>query len=243
MVARMVQDLQAALSVPRLEAYRSPGGSDLDMVVNYLWNIDLAEAMVPSLHAFEVTLRNAIHNAMTQVHDTDLWFFKPGILEPNQLKDLASAYGRVSKRPQPISGRLVAALMFGFWSALLNAPYEQRIWAPNGYASLYLAFPHATNQTGSRLTRREIHDRLQVINEFRNRVVHYEKVYEWDYIKGNPNAPLPRSADQDHRDIHEAIRWISPALHEVIHAVDNFDDAWASRPRVEADLRSRLGIP
>ena len=46
MVAQMVVDLYGSLSRPRLEAYRPTGGSDLDMVVNYFWNIDLAEAIV-----------------------------------------------------------------------------------------------------------------------------------------------------------------------------------------------------
>jgi hypothetical protein len=242
-VARMVADLKASLSHPRLESYRPSHGSDLDMVVNYFWNIDLAEALVPSLHALEVALRNAIHTSMTIAHDNnDLWFFIPGLLEPNQLKDLGTAYGRVYKKPQPISGRLVAALMFGFWSTLLNSPYEQRLWSPNNFASLYATFPHTASVSGRLLTRKEIQERFQMINEFRNRVFHYERIYSWDYIRGNPLAPIPRTAEQDHRDIHEALQWISPTLHQAIHAVDNFAAAWNSRAQVELDLKKRLGV-
>lgn len=242
MVAKMVADLRASLSQPRLEAYRPAGGSDLDMVVNYFWNIDLAEAIVPSLHALEVALRNAIHTTMTQLYNNDMWFFIEGVLEPQQLKDFADAYRRVYKKPVPISGRVVAQLMFGFWTALLHAPYEQRIWSPNNFATLYIAFPHATNASGAMLTRREIHDRFQMINEFRNRVFHYEKLYDWGYIRGDPNRPIARTADQDHADINAALKWISPTLHQAIHAVDNFAQSWNSRPQVEADLKQRLGI-
>jgi len=213
------------------------------MIVNYFWNIDLAEALVPSLHSFEVAVRNAIHNAMTGAYGTDMWFFEEGVLEPQQLKDFATAYGRVYKKPAPISGRIVAQLMFGFWTSLLNAPYEQRIWSPNNYRTLYVAFPYATQASGARLTRLHIHDRLQMINEFRNRVFHYERLYEWNYTKGNPRLVNIRTADQDHAAIHDALKWLSPTLHEAIHAVDNFTNAWNSRSQVERDIKLRLGLP
>lgn len=231
------------MSYPRLEAYRYPGGSDLDMVVNYFWNIDLAEAIVPSLHALEVALRNTIHATMTQVHaNNDMWFFVEGVLEPQQLKAFAEAYRQVYKKPAPISGRVVAQLMFGFWTAMLHAPYEQKIWSPNSFTALYAAFPYATKSSGARLSRHEIHDRFQLINEFRNRVFHYEKLYDWSYIRGDPNRPIARTADQDHADIHDALRWISPTLHQAIHAVDDFAQAWNSRTLVETKLKQRLGI-
>jgi hypothetical protein len=235
----MVKDLQTALSESRLEAYRQPGGSDLDMVVNYLWNIDLAEAILPSLHAFEITLRNAIHNALTASEGTDLWFFKPGLLKPDQLEDFVEAYQRVYKKPEPISGRIVASLMFGFWAALLNNPYEERIWKPNGFAALYQVFPHSFKSKGTHFSRREIHDRVARINTFRNRVFHYEKIYEWWDTRQNP--AVIRHAIQDHHDIHEALRWLNPTMHEAIHAVDDFPRAWSSRSRVEDELKRRLG--
>lgn len=195
MVAQLVSDLKSAFSEPRIEAYRELGASDLDMVVNYFWNIVLAEAVVPCLHAFEICLRSSIHNAVSVANGSnELWYFTPGILEPNQLKDVATAYGRVYKKGQPVTDRLVASLMFGFWSSLLNAPYEQVIWSPNSFATLYAAFPNAYNTKGSLITRDEIQQRLQLINEFRNRVFHHEKIYRWNYTRGNPKAPIARTA-------------------------------------------------
>lgn len=92
------------------------------------------------------------------------------------------------------------------------------------------------------LSRREIHNRLQMINEFRNRVFHYEKLYEWSYIRGDPNRPIARTADQDHADIHSALKWVSPTLHQAIQAFDDFNQVWHGRSQVEADLTQRLGI-
>jgi len=247
MVAQIVTDLQASFSQARLEAYRQPGGTDLDMVVNYLWNIDLAEAILPSLHVFEIGLRNAIHNALTVSEGTDMWFFKEGLLKPAELKDFVEAYDRVYKKPQPISGRIVSQLMFGFWTALLNRPYETRIWLPDGFTTLYQVFPHAEKSPGTNFSRKEIHERVQTINSFRNRVFHYEKIYEWNNnhgrqdSNGNPIINM-RTTQEDHEDIHEALQWINPTLHETIHAVDSFPTAWAGRAQVEIDLKVRLGL-
>ncbi len=44
----------------RLENYRA-GGSDLDMVDNYFYNLELSEALYPALQAFEIALSNSIN--------------------------------------------------------------------------------------------------------------------------------------------------------------------------------------
>ncbi len=81
MSAQFVSDLYFALSIDRLEAYRSANGSDLEMLTNYFWNIDLIEALVPCLHAVELALRNSIHAALTTQYGTEMWFYQPGVLE------------------------------------------------------------------------------------------------------------------------------------------------------------------
>lgn len=66
MVAQFVADLELPLSRIRLENYRPLHGADLDMVVNYFLNIELSEALYPTLQAFEVALRNSVHRALSQ---------------------------------------------------------------------------------------------------------------------------------------------------------------------------------
>ncbi len=245
MVAQHFSDLEAVLSKPRLDAYKEPGGSDLDTIVNYLWNIDLAEAFVPSLHAVEIALRNAIHNVMTKRAGDSMWFFEKKLLRPAELEDFVAAYEKVYKKPEPIDGLIVSQCMFGFWTALLSNPYDEPIWKPHGYKALYEAFPGAVNANakGNNISRNEISERFVLINRFRNRVFHYEKIYEWKYIKNDPNNPALRTAAQDHHDIHEALKWLSPTLDSTIHAVDNFTDAWNGRAQVETELKARLSLP
>jgi hypothetical protein len=64
---QFVLDLYLPLSKVRLEEYRSKvdPSSDLEMITNYFWDIDIAEAMVPSLHAVELAVRNSIHTVLS----------------------------------------------------------------------------------------------------------------------------------------------------------------------------------
>ena len=226
MVSQFVSDLYLPLSQVRLEGYRPQGGSDLDMVTNYFWNIALAEALVPSLHAIELAVRNSMHSALTHLHGSEMWFYQPGLLESGQLAGFAAALRAVANKPPPLAGRLVAELSFGFWVTLLSAPYEQRIWQPNNYALLAAVFPHATS-----VSRKQIHERLNTIRELRNRVFHYEPIwYRQDLL-------------QVHTSIHEVIRWISATLHSIIHAVDTFPNVHGGRAQAESDIKSHLGIP
>jgi len=43
---------------------KASGGRHLDALVLYRWNLELCEALLPCLHAAELTLKNAIHQAM-----------------------------------------------------------------------------------------------------------------------------------------------------------------------------------
>lgn len=226
MVAQFVSDLHRALSHDRLEAYRGPvGAGDLEMLTNSFWNIDLAEALVPCLHALEVALRNSIHTVFTQEYDTDMWFYRPGLLESGQLNQVAGALRDVAKQPPLLSGKIVAALNFGFWVALLSDRYQRPIWQPNNYRLLHQVFPNAVG-----LQRHVAHNRLNDIRDLRNRTFHYEAIWYRHNLR------------QEHTDIHQVIEWISPTLHRAIHAVDHFPAILNGKSQVEADLKRHLGI-
>lgn len=81
----MVSSLIPALALPlpsvRLEAYRPVGASDLEMMVNYLWNIELSEALYPCLQSFEVALRNSIHASLSDHFQNEFWFDQGILLE------------------------------------------------------------------------------------------------------------------------------------------------------------------
>ena len=227
MVAQLVRDLHLPLSEIRLETYRPPNGSDVEMVTNYFWDVALAEALLPALHGVELVLRNSIHAEMTRRHGSPMWFYQPGVLEPGQLGQLATALRQLADRKTtPTDGHIVAELTFGFWVSLISDPYQQRLWQPNRYALLASVFPNAVG-----LSRQQIHRRYNLIRrELRNRVFHHEAI--WD----RPNLR------QEHADILTAIAWISPTFGHAIRGMDRFPFVLGNRSRFQVDLRRHLGV-
>ncbi|MBA2518509.1 MAG: hypothetical protein H0V24_02480 [Chloroflexia bacterium] len=225
MSAQFVSDLYFALSRDRLEAYRSANGSDLEMLTNYFWNIDLIEALVPCLHAVELALRNSIHAALTTQYGTEMWFYQPGVLESSELIQLGKAFQYAARKPPLVAGKIVAALSFGFWLALLAGRYEQRLWQPNNFALQKIVFPHA-----NRNSQQQISQRFETIAKLRNRCFHHEGIW------------YRTTLQQEHADIHQAIEWVSPTLQMAIQSVDNFSIVLAGRDQVKADLAQRFGL-
>ncbi|MFT4040126.1 MAG: hypothetical protein QM692_18240 [Thermomicrobiales bacterium] len=223
-----MHDLQDALSRTRLETYRSEDDptSDLDMITNYFWDLDLAEALVPSLHAVELAVRNSMHRVLSRKMGTEMWFYVPGLLRSTQLEMLASGLEKLArKRHDATADRIVSALPMGFWVSMLTGPYEQPLWRPDGYRLLFEVFPHA----GS-VTRKQIHTRLDGIRDLRNRVFHHQHI--WD------RSDLPH----EHHQIHEVVNWISPTLALAVQAVDDFPAIYAGRTGVRERLKANLDL-
>lgn len=235
MVNRFTWNLHTPLSKVRLERYRpkdafgQPFGSDLDMLTNYFWNIALCEAIYPSLNTIEVALRNTIHSTLTYQYHTDEWWHEPRLLLPAQYDTIADmeqdylAKNQIAITP----GRVISQLSFSFWTKILSHPYESRIWRYRRFVLLRQAFPHSTN-----LLREDIFLRFNATRMLRNRVMHYEAIYD-----------RPALATE-HAEIHGAIQWISPELHQGLHAVDSFPDILVNgHSRVYDKLHRMLGGP
>lgn len=241
MVAGFVAELQLPVSHARLEAYRPGGGSDIEMVINYLWNIELNKALYPCLQVLEVSLRNSIHTAATVHYGTPNWFDQPDVLLEGQVEKIMEAREKLTRAARPhTADDIVAALTFGFWVALFNSPYELPLppapsnrltWfdARSRPSALFqAAFPSAPNRV---LSRKAISRRCNKVLWLRNRVFHHEPI--WKY------ASLP----QYHTEILEAIGWISPAMHTTIALIDDFSTVYDhGRTTVETKLKLFLGI-
>lgn len=231
MVTAYVAALRGAVSTPRLDKYRPIGGSDLEMAVNYFWNIALSEALYPSLAALEVGLRNGIHGALSTAYGTELWYYTPNLLEPQQLREFSQARLKLYRAHgnTPTAGLIVAELNFGFWTTLLSRNYHGSLWNPNNAANLRAAFP---NVPKNRFRRDNIHQRCNDLRFLRNRVMHHEPI--------SHRHSLP----QEHSNMMGAIEWVSPTLRVTVDLLDRFPDVHQNgRARIEADLRKHLGVP
>lgn len=227
MVAQFVADLERPVSRARLENYRTANDSDLDMVVNYFYNLELSEALYPSLQAFEIALRNSVHQAFTQHFDNEYWFDTPNLFPPPPQPEADSETGIVPPAKAPWqkdaiqsardsltnerklhdADRIVAELHLGFWNSLFNRPFVDLIWLANQGAVLRLVFPNATR---SQQVPRHLEKRVTRIRLLRNRVMHYEPIWQRQHLP------------QNHQDILETLFWISPVMHEAIAMCDRF---------------------
>lgn len=217
---RMLDDLKNSLSSVRLESYRRPGDSDLEVVVTYFWNIGLAESLHPSLQAAEVALRNALHDTISKRHPLGQgseasWFDNKNYFTDDQLRTLAGIRKQYRKigTPFPTDDQVVSSTSMGFWTGILSSAAEGRLWQRLGFNMLWEMFPQAPRR--SRVSRGlalgDYHERFDEIRTLRNRVSHYEQIC---------NHPDLIAA---HGRIYEAIGWIDPRLATIVAATDSFN--------------------
>ncbi|HEX3724262.1 MAG TPA: hypothetical protein VHV31_15855 [Nitrolancea sp.] len=210
-----VVQISPSLSTERLARYRQAGADDRDIAINYLWNMSLSESLYPSLHVLEISLRNAIHTAATAEFGTEYWFDTARLLRKRQPDDIVKAKLNLARNNKPqTSGRIVAELSLGFWTTLLSSTYELHFWRRNRYAILESAFPHFSSAPRAlSLSQRRvyIHQQYNAIRTLRNRVFHFEPI--WDY----PNLSEQRAK------ILDAIGWINPVLRDTVRRHDRFE--------------------
>lgn len=232
--------LERAISHPRIEGYRPPNGSDFDAAVNYFWNIALCESLYPSLNALEITLRNSVHRAATNVYQNAYWFNQAGVLNRGQPDQVRKALKRLSDRGRShTDGRIIAELGFGFWTTLLSDPYHSSFWMPQRAKLLKAAFPHMTNATR---VRGDIHRRYDTQRYLRNRVFHFEPVWNGVPVQIQQTTTILNVRDM-HGEAIEAIGWISPTTRDSVLLIDHFDDTYSNgKARIDADLRQRFNL-
>jgi len=243
MDARYIAHLQRAFSRERLMSYRPAGGDDVETAANYLWNIALCEALYPTLQVIEVALRNSMHNAASALLGTPYWFDPPFMNGPkrtiqrdqvaaareNWSKNERRKHPRGSVLPPATPGQLVAELMFGFWTGLMNRPFITPFWpaAPtaNNPGILAAVFPHVPTRYRSR---EPLFHRFERIRILRNRVFHYEHVWDW---RQPPLGwqPAVTNIAQQHAEAIEALRWISPVAADTLQLIDRFPTVYVQR--------------
>lgn len=219
-----LHDMRQVASDVRLQSYRRSDRDDIDTVVAYLWNLRLSEALYPTLAIFEVTLRNSLHNALTERYGSETWFDTPGVLLERERDEIEQSRDVLRRDDKPTdANHVVAQMNLGFWCALLQDHYEERFWAPDGGALLKAVFPHAPEGARSRNELWTICNQARVL---RNRVAHYRPVFNQEGLA------------EDHADIAGIIGWMSRAMADLVTLTDRFDDVWQNG---ESQAHGRLG--
>jgi hypothetical protein len=201
--------LERVLSPERLSAYADPDdSSECDTLARYIWDVALAAAIQPALHALEIAFRNDLARAARKltatrgfrVADIPSWLdAAPTMLMEHEHQKVLNAKERLGTDPRRwTESRLIAKLDFGFWVALCRDSYSDsrgagpRLWP----RALDLAFQRRPRSV---TTRAQVFHQFDRIRKFRNRVAHHEPIWDRDYLA-------------QHQYIVESLGWVSPKV-------------------------------
>ena len=169
-------NLKQVLSPARLSTYENYVGGDTDKALNlYLWNANISGSFLPCLHICEVSMRNAVSEALTNVHGSD-WPWKQRFLQslPNPgghsyspRKNLES----VSPKHKTV-GKVIPEMNFVFWQTLFTRRHDDRIW--NSQLKSILPFLPAGEIKD---LRKDIYEDLEAVRKLRNRIAHHEPIF------------------------------------------------------------------
>lgn len=222
MQADFADKLKQALSSERLAAYqhRMTQNGDLNLFSHYAWNMALSESLYPALQVLEVALRNTVHHTALAAFKREDWLDDPHVIHSRDREAVIKAKDNLRRQRKPLEqGRIIAELNFGFWTSLLDSRYEQVLWP----RLIKRCFPHMPNRIR---TRKILSKRFNRIRHLRNRIFHHEPVWYWQDLA------------QQHQGILEAIRWIAPALDDLVITVDRFPTTYQQNYRtIEQQLR------
>jgi hypothetical protein len=210
-----VPTIPAGLSEERFGAYRrATQGDDTSALALYEWNTVISAAWWADISRFEVLVRNAMHDRLTdwsiRTYGEPLWYRNPGrILTPRHMVHIAEARRRATTgaRAKPETpGRIVAELPFGFWRYLLSSHYDRTLWKPVFIGTF-----------GVQQRRKPVYYRLTVLNELRNRIAHHEPIHT-------------QRLETLHNELLTVLDWIKPTYRKWVEQQSTVPELLASRP-------------
>ncbi len=205
------------LSKQRFNRYLSATGNDNARAKKlYNANIRLAQAFHPLLGQFEVVLRNRLNTVLASHFADPDWIInqKNGFMQHGSLASsnyflrtsILKTENNLRRRSVPITaGKIISDQMFGFWIAFF-VPHHYLLV---GGQPIYV-FPHkpATENRAS------IHQKLEGIKTFRNRMNHCEPLCFNGNMIDCTQALAVRAM------LYDLIQWIDPALENYFKSID-----------------------
>jgi len=167
--------IEKNLSINRLSTYRNAilnflGQDSVEFAIElYEWNAKLSASFILPLHIYEITLRNAISEAIALRYGND-WPIHPvfrNSLAGKQKSELiaaASGYAGV--------GKVLPELKLVWFENMLKSNHNTRIWVP----FIKTVFPHSTGPDEDSI-RDVLKSDCFLIRKLRNRIAHHEPIF------------------------------------------------------------------
>ena len=169
------QTIKQTLSIARLSTYEKAISKHVnfeDALDLYGWNAEISAALLMPLHICEITLRNAISQALRSTHG-NRWPWAEGFERSlsskgyNPRQDLQS-----SRKRQKHTDKVIPELNFVFWQKLITARFDQDLWEKQ----FYQVFPNIL-ETDLKTERQKLHEQIEQIRRLRNRIAHHEPIF------------------------------------------------------------------
>jgi hypothetical protein len=176
----------------------------------YWWNVELSAAFYGPLHCLEVALRNALHDRLAPAYGrADWWDVAP--LGDDGRRAVGRALGKLRRRGVVAytADDVVAELTLGFWVSLLRRRADRTLWVP----VLHAAFP---GYSGRRV---RLHQDLETIRLFRNRVMHYEPIHD-------------RPLAVRHAMLYQVLGYLGPDFAARTRVLDRVPEVLAQREQI-----------
>lgn len=200
------------ISIPRIKSYTDIGFSENseDLILAYFYIQEISSHFFVPLQMLEISLRNAIHDALTKrfsSRNPGLKWYNNVHHTPASLSILDTAKQKTGKRfgANYSDNDLVANLNFGFWVYMLDTPHRNPANTYNFWQ--YEAgniFPGNPGKTIG-----ELFSKFKKVIKIRNRLYHHEPVWKNQYPIGSFSEAVNR-LEKEYKTIFDAIGWISP---------------------------------
>lgn len=167
----MSRNLEKVLSPERLSTYKNAMNSNLEKAIRlYQWNADISGAFLPVLQVLEVTIRNAIAEAIELVYGPNWASEQSFILSLPDNKEQRQPLQKAARKHPGSTGKVIAEMNFIFWQKMFTRRFAGNIW--NTHFSHI--FPNTSTATVSIST---LYNELDSIRRLRNRIAHHEPIF------------------------------------------------------------------
>lgn len=166
----------ALVAVPVAPGATGPSLSERYPLELYRWNSEISGAFMTPLEICAVVLRNAISEAIEAKYGAR-WPWSPGFVQAlshstkgySPKQDLLSLQAKFTS-----TGKIIPELKLVFWSQMLTARHEQRLWNPY----LFQVFPHLPPGQAVAQARQMLYNKMEQLRRFRNRIAHHEPIFK-----------------------------------------------------------------
>jgi len=172
------QAIKDALSAPRIGTYEAAttGTPQLPSALAlYAWNAQVSASMLAPLHFCEVTIRNAVADAIAAAHGPQ-WPWDAGFMRslPNPSKGYNPRHDLMSARAgKATPGKVIPELKFIFWQTIFTSRFDAGLWVHH----LRTILPHADPLKSDAQVRALVYAELEQLRKLRNRIAHHEPIF------------------------------------------------------------------